>query len=187
MYNELFESIIQASNENMDDINNSADGTNFYARISENLLFEQILRESPLMDASKTANGSLYAALDKWYFDENDDRTLYGCLQDYVSKQNVSSNSPFMPAYYKTNIGNFISKPPKETNKQKIKSEMVATEPNSKERKFWVDEIINQLKKKFTYNKNENYLSDNDYTTIEDFFLNIESNAPQNNYTTEVV
>jgi len=42
MYNELFENILQASGENMDDF---IDEPNFYARISENLLFEQILRE----------------------------------------------------------------------------------------------------------------------------------------------
>ena len=139
------------------------------------------------MDASKTAKGSLFSYLNTWYFDDNDNRTLYGCLQDYVSKQNVSSSSPFMPAYYKTNVGNFISKPPKVIDKQIIKSEMVATEPSSKERKFWVKEVISLLKEKFTYDKNKNYLSDEDYITIEDFFLNIENNAPHDNYITEEV
>jgi len=54
MYSELFESIIQASSENTDNIEDSSDIGNFYARISENLLFERVLKESEIIDFKKS-------------------------------------------------------------------------------------------------------------------------------------
>lgn len=190
----LFESIYEASNYATETETSSLEAPmenkpmlfeEIYFECNVKPLFEQVLREAPLMSAENTANGSLYVALYNWYCDNTDNRTLTGCLQDYISRQNVSSNSPFMPAFYKTNIGNFITKPPKEENKQKIKSELVRTELGSKERKFWVEEVLKILRKRFTYDTDKNYLSEDDYSTIGYFFLNIENNKPEDNYMPE--
>jgi len=52
MYNALFENIIQANNKYTDELEDSASEANFYARISENLLFEQVLKKAHLQEMS---------------------------------------------------------------------------------------------------------------------------------------
>jgi len=50
MYSALFESIIQEYDKYTDELEDSANEANFYARISENLLFEQVLREMAVIN-----------------------------------------------------------------------------------------------------------------------------------------
>jgi hypothetical protein len=145
----------------------------------------QTLREAPLMGADAVAKNTLYITLNKWLENKDDNRTLTGCLQDYVAGQNVGGKSPFVPAVYKTKHGDFISQPPKEINKEKVVSTLEATKPNSKERRWWVDEVISVLKRKFKYGTKESVLSDKDYEVIDNFFFNIEENSPEDFYTPE--